>query len=827
MGVFIKLLMVFVEVILPLPVHKFYTYSVPEEMVPELEIGKRVLVQFGSRKMYAAIIRRIIGDISSDAIDYKPILFVIDQVAVVNTVQLRFWEWIASYYMCSVGEVMQFALPAHLRVESKTRVMVNEAFDGIDALSEEEKKLLVLLEKEPVFLNEGAKKLKISNFLSLLRSLVKKQAVLLVEDIEEPAEPRWEKYVRLTARATDELFLNEALEKLTRARKQKDLLETYLRLADAFGESAEPKPVSQKILLEVTQCSYTTLKALIDKGILETYSLASWEINKEEDAKENLPLLSPAQQQALGEVFENFKNKRVVLLHGVTGSGKTEIYFHLIADALNKGQQVLYLLPEIAITYQIIRRLKRVFGDRVLVYHSRMTGKSRMEVYHRLLATSGHTAQIVLGVRSSIFLPFFNLGLIIVDEEHENSYKQYDPNPRYHARDAAIVLADMFHANVLLGSATPALESYYNATIGKFGLVKLGERYRGIELPRMEIVNMAAARKKGNIQSHFSRILLDEIKHSLEEGKQVLLFHNRRGFAPYVQCQACHYIFRCRHCDVSLTYHKFPLSLTCHYCGYSLAVPSVCPQCQSTDLKIRGFGTEKVEEELAIFFPDARIGRMDQDAVRTREAFDEIITQLEQGELDIVVGTQMITKGLDFAQVRLVGILDADSLLNYPDFRAFERSFQLMVQVGGRAGRTHQQGKVIIQTFMPEHPIIQMALRHDYEAMFRAQLQERQTFLYPPFVRLIHLELRHSSEKKCEDAAQLLYQKLAEKLHRLVLRPQKPIIARMHNQYIYEIHLKILPSVSLSSVKSYIVTCIEQIKKQFSTVSIRIDVDPQ
>ncbi|MGC8803815.1 MAG: replication restart helicase PriA, partial [Bacteroidales bacterium] len=644
-----------------------------------------------------------------------------------------------------------------------------------------------------------------------------------------PAQPRMEKFVRLTPRATDELFLNHALERLKKAPKQKDLLETYLRLSDAFGDSSEPRPVNQKLLLEVTQSNYASLKALVEKEILEIYSLSAWEIVQQEERKENLPVLTIAQQKTLEEIKVAFAEKKVVLLHGITGSGKTEIYFHLIAEALKRKQQVLYLLPEIAITYQIIRRLRSVFPDRVLVYHSRITGKARVEVYHRLLSANNSysTGQILLGVRSSIFLPFTNLGLIIVDEEHDTSYKQYDSDPRYHARDAAIVLAGLFQAKVLLGSATPSIESYYNAVNGKYGLVKLNERYSGIDLPRMELVNMVAARKKGKVQSHFSQILLHEIQQCLEEGKQVMLFHNRRGFAPYIQCEACKYIFRCRHCDVSLTYHKFPLLLTCHYCGYSLTVPSVCPQCQSPNLKIRGFGTEKVEEELAIFFPEARIGRMDQDALRTRDAFDEIINRLEQGELDIVVGTQMITKGLDFAQVGLVGILDADSLLNYPDFRAYERSFQLMVQVGGRAGRKNQQGKVIIQTHMPEHPIIQMALRHDYEAMFRAQLHERQTFLYPPFARLIHILLRHTDEKKCEIAAQALYQNLAKKLHRQVLQPQKSLIPRINNQYIYEIHLKIQPNLSLFHIKNYIMSCVEQMKKQFSTVLISIDVDPQ
>lgn len=819
--------MVYVEVILPLPLNKFYTYAVPEEMQGELEVGKRVLVQFGQRKLYAAIIRRIITEVTSVDIQYKPILFVIDALPIVSTLQLEYWEWIADYYMCSVGEVMQSALPTYLRIESKTRVVINEEFKGFDKLDEEERKVLAVLGKEAVYLNDGKSRVIIPNFLGHLRTLVKKQAILLVEEVEEPAPPRVEKFVRLTPRATDELFLNKVLDKLKKAPKQKDLLETYLRLSDAFGDSPEPRPVSQKLLLEVTQSNYASLRALVEKEVLEIYSLSAWEIEKDEDKKENLPDLSPAQQKTLEGIKTAFAEKRVVLLHGVTGSGKTEIYFHLIAEALQKKQQVLYLLPEIAITYQIIRRLRHVFADRVLVYHSRITGKARVEVYHRMLQANNSAGQIILGVRSSIFLPFTNLGLIIVDEEHENSYKQYDPDPRYHARDAAIVLAGKFQAKVLLGSATPSIESYYNATIGKYGLVRLSERYSGIELPRMEVVNMVAARKKGKVQSHFSQILLHEIQHCLDEGKQVMLFHNRRGFAPYIQCEACKYIFRCRHCDVSLTYHKLPLSLTCHYCGYSLTIPSVCPQCQSANLKIRGFGTEKVEEELAIFFPEARIGRMDQDSVRTREAFDEIITRLEQGELDIVVGTQMITKGLDFAQVGLVGILDADSLLNYPDFRAYERSFQLMVQVGGRAGRKNQQGKVIIQTHMPEHPIIQMALRHDYEAMFRAQLPERQIFLYPPFTRLIHILLRHTDDKKCEMAARTLYQKLAEKLHQQVLQPQKALIPRIHDQYLYEIHLKIQPSLSLSVVKSYIFTCIEQLKKEYSTVSISIDVDPQ
>ncbi|MCX7986088.1 MAG: primosomal protein N' [Bacteroidales bacterium] len=813
--------MIFVEVIIPLPLPQYYTYSVPDEMAEEVELGKRVLVQFGRKKFYAAIVRKVHSQVS-EGISYKPIQLVLDKIPVVSQTQMEFWEWVANYYMCTAGEVMQFAIPSQLRIESKTRILSNPNFEAFDKLTEEESNLLIKVTNEVAYLHDFGVKL-----MHTLRSLIKKQAILFIEEIEDKTPARKEKFVRLSPQAADEAFLNSTLDKLVKAPKQKEILEAYLRLSDAFGDSPKPRQVSQKILLEMTQGSYPSLKNLIDKGILETYSLSDWEVEEEVDEKSNLPILAPDQQRALEEINQGFEKKSVVLLHGITGSGKTEIYFHLIADVLQKGQQVLYLLPEIAITYQIIKRLKSVFGNRVFVYHSRISARLRMETYYRVHYNQSTEGQVIIGVRSSVFLPFSNLGLIIVDEEHENSYKQYEPAPRYNARDTAIKLASLLNAKVLLGSATPAVESYYNASIGKYGLVKLKERYRGIELPKMELVNMVAAQRKGKVQSHFSQILLNEIQQCLDENKQVLLFHNRRGFSPYIQCNNCKYIFRCRNCDVSLTYHKLNQSLTCHYCGFSIVVPTVCPQCASTDLKIRGYGTEKVEEELAIFFPDARIGRLDQDVARSRDVFDEIIGRLENGELDIVVGTQMISKGLDLARVELVGILDADSLLNYPDFRASERSFQLIVQVGGRAGRRNKQGKVIIQTYMPEHPIVQMALRHDYEAMYRLQLSERQTFHYPPFVRMIHLSIQHANEQKCEEASQMLFRQLQQKLHHQVLSPQKPIIARMFNLYLRDIYLKINPATPLTPVKKYLLECIAKIKSTYSTVNIVIDVDPQ
>jgi primosomal protein N' (replication factor Y) len=845
----------FVEVILPLPLYQTFTYAVPPELSNEIMIGKRVVVQMGNRKLYTGLIYSILPTLPSGLTDIKAIISVLDDEPLVNNIQIKFWEWIARYYMCPIGEVMQMALPAGLNSGSKTFVTINFDFNQFDLLTEKEKQLFSLLKdtlidenrpknnvnkvknillSEVSFQNNSlslqnlSKRFNNQNILPILRTLEKKNAVQLSEDIENrnlTAQRTY--YIRLSEKASDEVFLSNFLDKLNKAPKQKLMLETFLQLSNAFSETGISWELPLKNLFDHTGVNYSALKGLEKKGILEIFSKSDTDLLHGINETICLPELSVLQQNTLQSIIDNFQKTNVVLLHGVTGSGKTEIYFHLIGETLKKGQEVLYLLPEISITSQMVSRLKEVFGDRVGIYHSRLSEGERRKVYSLLLSDNTDKCKIILGVRSSIFLPFDNLGLIIVDDEHESSYKQFEPAPRYHARDAAIVLATFFNAKVVLGSATPSLESYYNASNGKYGLVKLYERYKGVSLPKMKIVNMRIAKRKGRIQSNFSQILLENMKLCLDQHKQIILFQNRRGFAPYIQCQSCKYIFRCKNCDVSLTYHKNPLQMICHYCGYTVKVPDTCPECGSKYLKVMGFGTEKVEEELPIFFPLARIARMDQDSTRRKGAFSDIVNALEQQQIDILVGTQMITRGFDFPNIGLVGILNADNLLSYPDFRAYERSFQLLVQAGGRSGRKDIQGKVIIQTFMPEHPIIQMALKNDYLEMYNSQIVERKTFKYPPFTRLIYISLRHKNEKTSSEAAEMLYNMLLEKQKQWVLKPEVPIIARTHNLYIRNIFLKIPRNKALDEVKGNILECVAKIKKMFSTLSIIIDVDPQ
>ncbi len=816
----------YVDVILPLPLPQTFTYSVPAELENYVDIGKRAIVQFGARKYYTAVIYKLRENIETTNLQLKEIQAIIDDVPVVNEFQLEFWNWLSEYYMCSIGEIMQAALPAALKLESRTRAIINPSFADYELLSDKEKEIIELLNHyEELEIKDICTKLNQSNILPQLHKLQQKNALYFEEFIEDSFSPRAVKYVRLTDLAADESFLNQIYESLKRSPRQREILETYFRLSGAFEVSGKLKEVKQKILLETAQASYSSFKALIDKKVFEVYYKSPFDTDFHFDINVQLPILTPVQQKALDEIQTQLENKSVVLLHGVTSSGKTEIYFHLIDQVIKQGKQVLYILPEIALTYQMIRRLKQYFGERVGVYHSRITDQERIYIWQKLTSLTEQRFQIILGVRASIFLPFQNLGLVIIDEEHENTFKQFEPAPRYHARDAAIMLSTYFGAKVLLGSATPSVESYFNAQSGKYGLVQITERYGGISLPRIQVVNLSAARKKGNLKSMFSTILLEAIEEALKQKQQIILFQNRRGFAPYLQCTSCQYIFRCRNCDVTLTYHKHPVSLVCHYCGFSIDIPSVCNQCGSSTLQIKGFGTEKIEEELAIFFPEATISRMDMDSTRNKLAYDNIIGSFEKREIDILVGTQMVTKGLDFDNVGLVGILDADSLIHYPDFRSFERSFQLMVQVSGRSGRRENQGKVIIQTYMPDHPIIQQVLTNNYQAMYAQQIAERNQFKYPPFYKLIEIIIKDKDENQCQLAAQQLKSLLEQKIS-MVLGPEKPIVARIHNLYLRKIVLKLARNIHLLDTKKFIIESVEIVQQNFKSIRIIIDVDP-
>lgn len=816
----------FVDLIFPFALPQVFTYSVPEEYQSEVIPGMRVAVQFGARRMYSALIYKIHNQQPFEY-ETKEILAVLDSNPVVFPVQYSFWKWISEYYLCSLGEVMKAALPAGLKLESETKLMVNSDFQHYESISVKESAVLgILEEKNSLTISEIAKIYNKRDLLNILKSLIDKEAIFAEEHLREGHKPKLVTSIRLAADYQDEDNLNKAFDSLRRAPKQVELLTKFLDLIlNAEGGRAE---IEKSTLLKSTGSSSEALQSLIKRGILEI-SVKELTLTRK-ILKESIQLkeLNSDQKSALDNIKQIFETQNVILLHGITSSGKTEIYFHLIAEELSKGKQVLYLLPEIALTAQMINRLTDTFGDCVGVYHSKYSDTDRNAVWQELLKGKDSLYKIILGVRSSIFLPFSNLGLIVVDEEHENTFKQFDPAPRYHARDSSIVLANLHNARVLLGTATPSIETYHNALAGKYGLVKLESRFLDVAMPAIEIADVRRARKKKQMQSHFHPALIDSIRAALQLREQVILFQNKRGFAPYLQCNDCGDIPRCKYCDVSLTYHKGINQLTCHYCGYSTNRISNCRACGSNFVKIVGFGTEKVEEELEIMLPGTRIARMDIDATRSRKSYEKLLSDFDNGEIDILVGTQMVTKGLDFKNVNLVGILDADHLLNYPDFRAFERSFQLMTQVSGRAGRRQKQGKVLIQTTTPDHPIIQNVIQNNYEAMFRNQLNERKQYLYPPYSRLIQLILKHKDSATLTISARFLAEQLRNHFTDKIYGPEFTLIPRIQNLYQQQILIKIPRNVSLPQWKEMLFDEIRKFRQanDHKTVQVIIDVDP-
>ncbi|NOU17624.1 MAG: primosomal protein N' [Bacteroidales bacterium] len=820
---------IFADVILPLALPRSYTYSVPEEFEGMVASGKRVVVQFGKKKLYSAIVH-VVHDRAPEKYQTKDILQVIDDEPLVVTSQIRFWEWMAEYYMCTLGEVMKAALPSALKMESETFICKGENIDI--AFSDNEEMLLNhLKDDKKISIQDLLSALDLPNPMGVIKSLLDKQAISINESIESIYKPKTETYIALHQSIRTEEDVNKLFENLNRAQAQQKLLMAFLSLTTS-KQSVFSTKILKKLLIEKAQVSTAVLNAMIQKEIFqEDYQ----QVSRLDDAKSQTQgeyELSPNQLKALEEIKENFETKQVTLLHGITSSGKTELYIRLIAEEIAKGKQVLYLLPEIALTSQIINRLRRIFGSRVGVYHSKFSDSQRVEIYKGVLSDEAKPGQptfdIILGVRSSLFLPFKRLGLIIVDEEHENTYKQYNPAPRYNARDSAIMLASMHGAKVLLGTATPSIESYYNAQSGKYGLVDLNERYLGMQLPAVKVVNTIEARKRKKMKSHFSEDLLFEIEQVLAKGEQAILFQNRRGFAPFIECNECAWVPKCEYCDVSLTLHKVNNQLICHYCGYAIQSPSNCLACGSPALQTKGFGTEKVEEELAIFFPQAKIERMDLDSTRSKFSYDRIISEFESGKIDILIGTQMVTKGLDFDKVSLVGILNADNMLNFPDFRAYERSYQLMSQVSGRAGRKNHQGLVLIQTAQPKHPIIEMVVNTDYMGMYATQLNERKAFKYPPIYRLISISLKHKNQPTLKKAAEQLALGLKEKLGNNVLGPESPPINRIQGMYIMNILIKVERETSVSRIKgmlNYFINYLKQ-KQEFRALVVSPDVDP-
>ncbi|MDP4210061.1 MAG: primosomal protein N' [Bacteroidota bacterium] len=817
---------VFANVILPIPLPRLFTYRVPESLVTDIAPGQRAIVQFGARRFYSAIVHDI-HSVKPEGYEVKEIISLLDDKPVVNSIQLKFWKWIADYYICSVGEVMKAALPSGLKLESETRVFFNADFETSEPLSDSEELILNLLsERNMLSVQDIAKIYKKRDLLKVIKKLVDAGALMIEESLRDRHRVKSETYVELLPHLCYETELKLLFDTLGKAPKQLQFLTRFVELSGIFTPSIAE--VSRKLLISDIKGGSVVLKTLIKKNVFRTYEKNIAQAAPE-SSEHSLKPLSEAQQEALTQVKEQFVDKPVVLLHGYTASGKTELYIHLIDEQIKAGKQVLYLLPEIALTTQIINRLANAFGDKVGIYHSKFSDSDRVKVWKGLVDEQMQQRyQVILGVRSSVFLPFENLGLIIVDEEHENTYKQFDPAPRYHARDVAIVLAGMHGAKTLLGTATPSIETYFNSKSGKYGLVELFRRYSDVELPEISLANIEYARMRKQMKSHFHPILLESIKTALDQGEQVILFQNKRGFSPYFQCADCQAIPRCKNCDVSLTYHKNLNQLVCHYCGYSTSKIAHCSACGSTSMVMRGFGTEKIEDELSLFFPGRSVARMDLDTTRSRRAYEEMIADFESHDLDILVGTQMVTKGLDFDNVSLVGVLDADHLLNFPDFRAYERSFQLMSQVSGRAGRKNKRGKVIIQTTDPQNYVLQDVIKNDFQHLYQSQLADRQGFGYPPFTRLIQLTLKHKNQAVLDPAADYLASSLRKIFGKRVYGPEYPLVSRISNWYQKNIMIKIERQASVIRAKELITEAINDLHayQQFQSVTIQPDVDP-
>lgn len=818
----------YVDVILPLALPRSYTYSIPNNFVSDIRVGMRVIVSFGKKKLYAALVYKIHQQ-APEKYETKEILQLIDEEPIVLNTQLKFWEWIAEYYMCTIGEVMKAALPSALKMESDTYVSKTD-YDEIE-LSDNEQIIVHLLDsKKKLTIQEIIGKVDFKNPMGVIKSLLNKQALSITEEIENEYQPKTEFFISLAQEYQNNENLGSLLDSMKRAPAQQRLILALLSLTENKSDILNFR-IAKKNILEKVDVSPSILTALIQKGILIQEEQTVSRLSNSDNDVYSPATLNKAQKMAYDQIQDKFETHNVVLLHGVTSSGKTEIYIHQIQKTINEGKQVLYLLPEIALTAQIINRLRKIFGNRVGIYHSKFNDSQRVEVYNGVLESKTNLAKfdIILGVRSSVFLPYKNIGLIIVDEEHENTYKQYNPAPRYNARDAAIILASIHNAKVLLGTATPAIETYFNARTGKYGLVELSERYRGIELPEIKIVDIKDARKRKQMKSHFSDTLLNAIDKALANNEQVILFQNRRGFAPFIECGECGWIPHCEHCDVTLTYHKATNQLVCHYCGYSYQQPHECLACGSSNLQPKGFGTEKVEDELGIFFPNAVIERIDLDSTRSRTAYERIIGDFESGHINILIGTQMITKGLDFDNVSLVGILNADNMLNFPDFRAFERSYQLMSQVGGRAGRKGKQGLVILQTSQPEHPIIHQIIKHDYLEHYASQIEERKNFHYPPFYRLISISLKHKDKELLAQASELVANGLRHSLGENILGPETPLIGRVQGLHIMNIMVKINRELAPNRIKELInyYTHILKQRKELYALVVSVDVDPQ
>ena len=839
----------FAEILLPLPIPGTYTYRIPFELNQKAKVGQRAVVQFGKTKIMSGLIISLTEEVP-DCTSIKYLLDILDDDPVVNENQLKLWRWIASYYLCYLGDVMQVALPSALKLSSESKIMLSEDFQ-LDSMTLSDNEFLIVeaLQIQPqLTITEVSKIIGYKKIMPLIKTMIEKKIIVMQEELQQKYKAKYERYVRLSNTYRSEDAMRELMDTLSkRAYKQLELLMAFFVL----GGSADNDVIASDLLKKANATS-SILATLVDKGVFESYQKRVSRL-KEYKALTDVSTinLTEKQQEAFDNIHKGFEEEKPVLLHGVTASGKTEIYIKLIQEAIDEGKQVLYLLPEIALTEQIINRLKKYFGDRVGVYHSRYDNNERVEIWQQVLnfrisesqnlrisesqkvqkpiaKSFSSKYQIIIGSRSAVFLPFTDLGLIIVDEEHDSSFKQIDPAPRYSARDLAALMSKMFHARLLMGSATPSFESYYNARQNKYHLVTLSERYGGVEMPEIIVNDLRVETRRKTLQANFGSALVEAMNKTLEEKNQVILFQNRRGFSLRIECEHCNYIPQCINCDVSLIYHKNQNILKCHYCGYTTSVPTECPSCRSTDLKMHGFGTERIEDDLKVVFPDANSARLDLDTTRTKNSYQYILEQFQNKETNILVGTQMVTKGLDFDSVKVVGILNADNMLTFPDFRAYERSFQLMEQVSGRAGRKGDKGKVIIQTYQPQHPVILNVISHDYVRFYEEQMPIRRQFNYPPYSRLVMIRLKDVDSQKLNKAADELAKIFRQVFKENLLGPEYPVVSRVKNQYIKQMLVKINKDLNSTKVKEFINKTIEDFKhnNDFKSVKIQIDVDP-
>ena len=813
----------YVDVLLPLHLPGTYTYRVPREYNGHLSVGQRVVVQFGRQRLYSALVRRVHEEAPQWKVKY--IMAILDPQPIVAERQMEFWEWLASYYMCYPGDVMAVALPAGMKLASESAVTIHPDFDGeLSRLSKQEVQVVQLLSEHSVMkVDDIGCALGLKKVMPLIRTMIEREVIVMDEELKQRFVPRTSTYLRLAEPYRSEEAISQLFDELERKKrtKQVELLMQLMQLS-GFGH----EPVAKRMLPQGS-----AMNTLLKNNILVAEERIESRIEHYGDGDLLDPrniVLNEEQQAAFRQLSTPHSPLPTQLLHGVTSSGKTEVYIKLIDEVVRQGRQALLLLPEIALTTQVINRLKRYFGDKVGVYHSRFSASQRVEVWRRTHADGEGSFQVLLGARSALLLPFRDLALIIVDEEHDTSYKQQDPAPRYNARDAAVYLASMWKARVVLGSATPSVESYYNAQKGKYGLSTLTQRYGGFSLPEVTVVDMREAYKNHEMKGHFSSTLLKAIDEALAHRQQVILYQNRRGFSLHLECDDCHQIPQCVHCDVSLVYHKATHSLRCHYCGYSIPVPTECPSCHSTHLRMVGVGTERIEEDLQIMYPDARVARMDLDSTLQKNQYLELLNDFQNRRIDILVGTQMVTKGLDFQHVSVVGVVNADNIINYPNFRSFERAFQQLTQVSGRAGRHGEGGRVIIQTFNPQHQVLSDVINNDYAGLFEEQIQERRVFRYPPFYRLVQITLKHRESTVLDAAADWLAAQLRATFAWRVMGPEYPLVSRIRALYLKQITLRFEKSEPIADAKRVMMQMADDLSKQegWSNVSVIFDVDP-